>query len=469
VFEVSKRSNYFPYGIEYWAAESVQEQPGQRALMRGHMVRTQVRFWLFVAALAAIVISSLALEYIRFLVGGATISKWRCLGGMVLGLLGLVAMLGVSAAFVRDVYGISGLGSALSYAWLLLFGRAPFSLIDLLQPPGIKPVAPYPSLIVQEGRIGEKYEETPLACLGGPGNAVIYNDSAVFIERFGRFVRVAGPGAVFLRRFERIREVLDLRPQERSDEAAALTKDGILVKTEVQVRFQLARPPLSLSSSAPDALRPVCKWAWTQAGQSHSWLIDTDTGVQRENHWPERVMGNVGSTMRTIVADYRLDELLEPYEPDRDPRSKIAERFYQELDASARDFGVQVLEVRMGALKPTLEEVEKEWMANWQAVWKSEVRKERARGEAGAIRERGLARAYAQMEMILALTREFQELVERDMALSAEFIALRFIEALRKAWSHPGGTLMPFEALRTLDYLQRMVRRDYALPAAEQE
>jgi len=442
----------------------VQERSDQRALMRDHAVRAQVRFWLFVAALAAIVIFSLALEYVRFLVGGVPISKWRWLGGVVPGLLGLVAMLGVSAAFVRDVYGIPGLGSALGYAWLLLFGRAPLSLIDLLQPPGARPVAPYPSLIVQEGRIGEKYEETPLARFGGPGNVVIYNDSAVFLERFGRFIRIAGPGAIFLRRFERIREVLDLRPQERSGVAAALTKDGILVETEVQVRFQLARPPVSLSSSAPGTLRPIYKWAWTQAGQSHSWLIDMDTGLPEEDRWPERVMSNVGSTMRAIVAGYRLDELLEPYEPDRDPRREITQKLGDELDASAREFGAQVLEVRMGALKPTLEEVAKERMASWQVAWKSEARKEKARGEAEAIRERGLARAYAQMEMILALTREFQELVERDMALSAEFIALRFIEALRKVWARPGGAAVPIEALHTLDYLQRMVGRDYALP-----
>jgi len=111
--------------------------------------------------------------------------------------------------------------------------------------------------------------------------------------------------------------------------------------------------------------------------------------------------------------------------------------------------------------------VEKERVASWQADWKSRVRIERATGEAEAIRQQGLARAYAQMEIILALSREFQEMVERDVTLSAEFIALRFIEALRQAWTRPGGTLISFEALRTLDYLQHMVRRDYALPSGE--
>jgi hypothetical protein len=439
---VREKSKLSLLSIDYWAAKSVQDQPDQRALMEGHAARARLRFLLFVAALMIIGIFSLALEYGRHLTGGASFSPWRCLGGMLPGLLGLIAMLSVSAAFVRDVYDISNWYSALSHVWMLLFGRVPFSLFDLpqralerllsvlgLSPSAPRLVVPYPSLIVQKGQIGEEYEDTPLARLGGPGNAIVFDDSAVILERFGRFIRVAGPGAVFLRRF--------------------------------------ARPSASLFPPAPGTPGPVYKWAWTQAGQCHAWLIDLDTGRQRENHWSEQVMGNVGSTMRAIIANYRLDELLEPYEPDRDPRREIAQRLHRGLDAATRDFGAQVLEVRMGTLEPTLEEVARQRMATWQAIWKSEARKEKARGEAEAIRERGLARAYAQMEIIIALTREFQEVVEQDTTLSAEFIALRFIEALRQVWIRPGGTLIPFEALRTLDYLQRIVRRDYALPGGE--
>ncbi len=475
------RSSHLPFDIEYWAAESVQEQADQQALVRDYIVRTQVRFWLFVAALVVIALFSLGLEYIRHLTGGAPISAWRCLWGGLPGLLGLIALLGTSAAFVRDVYDVQGWRPALGYVWLLLFGRAPLSLVDLLQwilqrlfsafglpPPPAIPIATCPSLVVREGRIGEEYEDTPQARFGGPANLVVFNDSAVFLERFGRFIRVAGPGAVFLRRFERIREALDLRPQERSEKVEAMTRDGIPVKTEVQVRFQLVRPPNRRQfPPPPGTLHPVYKWAWNQASKCHSRLVIPEFGMERENHWPERVMGNVGSTMRAMIANYRLDELLEPYEPGKNPRRKIAKEFKDALDASSRNFGAQVLEVRMGAWAPTLEGVEKERVASWQADWKSRVRIERATGEAEAIRQQGLARAYAQMEIILALSREFQEMVERDVTLSAEFIALRFIEALRQAWTRPGGTLISFEALRTLDYLQHMVRRDYALPSGE--
>jgi len=469
---MSEQPNRLPYSLEHWATESVQEKPNQRVLMTDHIRRTLVRYGLLLAVLGAVVTSSLALEYVRLLVGmataltgEATTNVWRWLAGMVPGLLGLAAVLGVSADFVRDVYGIRDWQSALGHVWLLIFGRAPGSYFDLK--PSKRPFAPYPSITVQQGRIAEKDEDTLLARLGGPGNVTIFNDSAVFLERFGRFTRVAGPGKVFLRRFERIREVMDLRPQERNSVAKAVTKDGIPVDAEVQVRFQLARPPASLVAPTPDVPHPVYEWALVRAGQCHSRSVDPDSGDGNVSYWADQV--GVGGTMRTLVARRRLDELLEPCEPERDPHREISEQIHQAANDSARGVGAQVLEVRIGALEPTSEEVKEERIASWQTAWKTRAWKEEAMGRAEAIREQGLARAYAQMEIILALTREFQELIEHDMTLSAEFVALRFIEALRQAWTRPGGMTMSAEAVRMLDYLQRMVKRDYTLPPRANE
>jgi regulator of protease activity HflC (stomatin/prohibitin superfamily) len=462
---VSDRSNPLPYSLEYWAAESVQEEPDRLVLMRGHIRRTQVRFWLLVAALLTVALSSLVLEYIRIAAGGANISLLRWLVGMVPALLGLIAVLGVSTAFVRDVYDIRDWRSALGYVRLLLLGRAPFSLFDLN--PSETPFAPYPSITVRHGKIDEKHKNALLARFGGPGNVTVFNDSAVFLKRFGCFTHVAGPGKVFLRRFERIHEVLDRRPQERSSVAKALTKDGIPVQAEVQVRFQLARPPVNQVPPTPDAPHPVYKWALVRAGQCHQCVINKEKHEKAVPNWSEQV--GVGGAMRTLVAGYRLDELLEPFEPGRDPRREISGSLQRAANNSARNIGAEVLEVRMGPLEPTMEKVTEERISSWQAIRKSEARKERAKGEAEAIRERGLARAYAQMEIILTLTREFQELIEHDMTLSAEFVALRFIEALRQAWTHPGGMTISAEAVRMLDYLQRMVKRDYTLPPRANE
>jgi regulator of protease activity HflC (stomatin/prohibitin superfamily) len=459
---MSKQPDHLPYSLEHWATESVQEKPNQRVLMTDHIRRTLMRYGLLLAALGAIVVSSLALEYARLLVGmattltdEATTNVWHWVAGMVPGLLGLAAVLGVSAAFVRDVYGIRDWQSALGHVWLLIFGRAPGSYFDLK--PSKKPFAPYPSITVQQGRIDEKHQDTLLARLGGPGNVTIFMDSAVFLERFGRFTRVAGPGKVFLQRFERIHEALDLRPQERSSIAKAVTKDGIPVQAEVQVRFQLARPPASLVAPTPDVPHPVYKWALVQAGQCHSRSVSPDDGAENVSQWADKV--GVGGAMRALVARRRLDELLEPYEPERDPHREISEQAHQAANNSARGVGAQVLEVRIGALEPTLEEVKKERVTSWQAAWISRTRREGAIGKAEAIRERGLARAYAQMEIILGLAREFQDAVELKLAPPAEIVILRFMESLRQTWSRPESASVSFQVFKMWQSLQEDLKQ----------
>ncbi len=467
-------------GLEHWGLEAVQEQPDQD-LRLGHLKRTQIRFLWFLAGLLTIFLSSLTLEYIRHLAAQTPIRLGRVILGMVPGVLGLVAMICVSVAFVREVYGIYRSREAFRYVWLLLFGRAPQALLELLKrwinrqlaslglPRWrIKPVS-YPHLTVHEGQIDQKYQGTLMADLGGPGIVVIFSDSAVVLERFGRFIRFAGPGTIFLRRFERIREVLDLRPQERTAQVRALTKEGLPVETEVQVRFQLARDRNKPFPPPPGTLSPVYRWAWSRASQCHRRVVNLDDGSEREDGWPNRVMGNVGSTLRALLADIELDGLIEPQNTDLDPRQDLIVEYKEKLDDAARNFGAEILDVRMGPIKPALPQIEKKRIANWRAIQKVESQIEEAHGEAEAIRERGLARAYAQMEIILSLTREFQEALEKDVALPAEFISLRFIEALRLAWSQPGGAFISSEALRTLDRLQKLVETPDALTSGGQE
>ena len=439
-------------GLEQWAAQSLQPRSDQEALAE-HRRRARMRLLWFLGGIAICLLSSFLLELLRHLVGDTPLRLWRILVGAVPGAAGLIAVLHASTAFVQDVYDISGRREARRHAWVLLFGSQ------------AKPT--YPHIRVKEGRIDEQHVETLLATLGGPGVVTVFNDSAVVLEQYGRHVRVAGPGTVFLRRFERIHEVLDLRPHERTTEVRALTKEGIPVQTEVQVRFQLARDREHAFPPPPGTAGPVYRWAWKRASQSHRRLTDLDHGVEREEHWPARVMGEVGPNLRTLIATVELDKLMEPYEPDCAPRQRLIDAYRKRLDESIRGFGAQILGVRVGPIRPTLPQVEEERIANWQAFWKARAQREEAKGEAAVIREEGSARAYAQLEIILSLTREFRQVFEQNVALSTELIALRFIEALRHAWSRPDRTITSDEALDTLDRLQDTVERNLVDEASD--
>jgi regulator of protease activity HflC (stomatin/prohibitin superfamily) len=427
-----------------------------------------IRLFLTLAILIMPFVTSLSLEFIRVVVGGVELEFWRIWLGMVPGALALVGVLIAGAAFVRAVYDLANWQEGLQYAWRLLFGGAPLSTSELS---GTVPAnfSPYPFIVVKEGRIDERHESSLLARWGGPGTVTVFNDSAVVLERFGRYVRVAGPGSVFLERFERVREVLDLRPQERTEMASAITKDGLYVRSEVQVRFQLARPTAQLTPSTPHVPYPVYKWALMRAAQCHAWRVHLDQDVEGEFRWPERVMGNVGSSLRAIVADYSLDELLEPYEMDRDPRQEISQKLHHQLNASARNFGAEVLDVRMTALEPTREEIKRERIASWQAPRRRDARTEIAKGEAKVIRELGEARAYAHLEIVNALARAFQEISEQDLEVASDFVMMRIVNTLREIWKQPNGAFISSQALHTLQYLEERAHLQHALPEKDED
>jgi hypothetical protein len=58
---------------------------------------------------------------------------------------------------------------------------------------------------------------------------------------------------------------------------------------------------------------------------------------------------------RAVIAEYWLDELLEPDEPGWDLRQEISHRLHKAVNDCAREVGAEILEVRMGPLEPTLD------------------------------------------------------------------------------------------------------------------
>jgi len=66
----------------------------------------------------------------------------------------------------------------------------------------------------------------------------VRQQTAVAIERFGRFVRVAGPGLnIKIPLIERIARVLDLRIQQMVVQIETKTKDNVFVKVHIAVQY----------------------------------------------------------------------------------------------------------------------------------------------------------------------------------------------------------------------------------------
>ncbi len=387
---------------------------------------------------------SLALVYLfnMLLLGEEWSWTWLVVG-MLPALIALLGVLATAGQFVNVVFGLKSWWAGARYAFLCLFG--------LPWP------APYPYALITEGVVRERDRGKFLAHrqLGGPGRLIVFNDSAVVLERHGRITRIAGPGAVFLERFERIREIIDLRPQVKTfpaEKVEVVTKDGILVRTEIIIRFQIKHGTLT----SPEKPYPVDDAALQLAAKAHAVRIGPNPGQRMVSNWRDRVERNVDSTLRDIVAGKTLDQLFEPADPYKDPREEIRRELLSQLSKSSAAFGVEVLDIMLGPFKPVSPEIERQRLVTWQAARAADDRVKAAYGDAAAIKARGLAYAFAQFEMISAIDQGFRDSVIKGKTLTSHFVALRFIEMLRRTAQSPSA-LLPEESGETLEFLNRLL------------
>ena len=130
--------------------------------------------------------------------------------------------------FVNAVYQLGGLRNGIKFLLFSRFGR-----------PGFGPWAK-----IEQGEIAEGGPEI-ITHLGGPGNLIIYRDSAVVLERGGRLTQVVGSMEdgerhfPEVRAFEKIYDIVDLRPKRWVHSVQAMSKDGIRINWDAGVRYQI--------------------------------------------------------------------------------------------------------------------------------------------------------------------------------------------------------------------------------------
>ena len=410
--------------------------PDQWAQRRDHQWRAYLRQLFFAVAILSLLIPSLIFNY---LIGDLNLI--RIVAGIIPGIIAAVTAMLMAGIFVKTVFGLHSWWDGFRYATMCVFGR-PWPLR-------------YPFAIINEGKIRERDRHKFIADrrLGGPGRLNIHNDSAVVLERYGRISGIEGPGIVFVERFEHIREILDLRPQTKTEAGAQIcTKDGINIKTDITVRFQIKADGFTLETPYP-----ANEAALEKAARAEMLRI-IGRGAPTRLAWKDRVVGVLSSTLREIVAGKTLDELFEPTDLNKDPRDEISRELLSQLRTQAAANGVDILDVILGPFSPVSPSVEQQRRAAWLATRLAEDRLEEARGEAGALLARKTAYAYAQLEMMQTIDRGFQRLARRDEKLPATFIALNFLETLRRMASSPGlGPFLPLETMRTLDSLNELL------------
>jgi len=396
-------------------------------------------------------------------------------------LAALAAIPWLASRFIHALYGTKDLREAHSFLHRNVFGMAERK----------------PALVVKEGRITDGAGSL---CdrVGGRGALVVQSDSAVVLEKGGHLTRVVGPSLSFPDRFERVWEVIDLRVQRWPLTVDAMTKEGIPVSCQVDVTFKIddrfvdqdgfeqtklpieTEPQLFTDEAIDAALEedgietplPYTDEAVFKAATGIWVRIRQPDHPEQLRRWTGRVViGEVEGALRSILARYRLDWLMQPprpgHKPPREEIRGLLERKLRDALPVDNQLGARIIRVDLGKIDVKDEKISTQWIEAWQAGWEQRAVESRAEGETELARLQA-AQVQAQAEMVLALTEAIRPLVTSEEELSSYALATRFVETLWWMSYSPGTrAFLPPDAMWTLKELQKMLGEGEGVPPEE--
>ena len=274
--------------------------------------------------------------------------------------------------FVQTLYGLSDTMEGFRFLRRCLVGRPEFR----------------PLVKAEEGRTETGSDS--IKKIGGPGGLLVFDDSAVILERSGTITRVLGPGFYEdLGPFEKVWETVDLRPQRWKYSVDAMTLEGIPVTCKADIRFKIDDNGQEPTKESPHPMTPeaVLKAAFCK------WIREPDRSEpDRLMSWDKRVIiSHTEGALRTILACYNLDQLIEPR-----LRQEIRDELSASLSESVPGLGAKIIQVELGDIT-VKDEVTQQWIEKWQTEKRRKAETLIAEGEAlGTLIE---AEAHAQVRL----------------------------------------------------------------------
>lgn len=352
-------------------------------------------------------------------------------------ILAMALVLWFAGRFLRDMYQLDGWREGMAF---LLRSRC-----------GLRQFRPW--LMIQRGQIGEGGSDV-LEKAGGPGHLIVNHDSAVVLERGGRFTRVEGTGLPELDRFERVYDTIDLRPRNCVHPVRALTREGVPVSWDIEIQYQIDGGSVAATDESPypmsaqHVLRAAtCKWVHQVGG---SGLLN----------WEGRlIVAEAEKHLRLMVSDLRLDQLIGLAAGTQTAaRRAIRSELLTRLRNSAPELSAKILYVNLGNLQvedAVTEQRIKAWKANWES-WSTQ---RLAHAEASYVHQYETAKAEAQMEMIAQLTDVLRkQLATRTVSSQTmpQMVLMRLFSVLDRADFAPASRVFfPGETMAALEGIKR--------------
>jgi hypothetical protein len=317
--------------------------------------------------------------------------------------LGIAFMFG--AHYIKDIYDLPSYQTALQYLLASLFGFM------------------FPFLRISDGKaIVDINETNPLEAIGGPGYLMVSPGNAVLFERLRHPSSVRGPGLHFISRFEKLKEIVDLRDQHGYiEKIAAMSKDGIVVTVhDIHFRYRLwgGRRMGGNTGRSPEEPYPFS----VQAVRNMVYNRLVIGGVV--GNWDRAIQTAFEGEIQAYIRNNLLDAVTAP-DSNADPRKAIKDRINaRSLRDRLRLLGAELVWFDFGHFSFDDPAVEEQRIRTWSADYAGEADVFRSMGEGQVQAQHELARGEAQAELVMALVHSLHESGLSDSAYGDEFAKL---------------------------------------------
>lgn len=311
---------------------------------------------------------------------------------------------------------------------------------------------------------------------GGPALLIIYDGFAIYVERGNQFSRVLGAGLPppVLERHERIKTVIDLRPQDEDGTVEAWTKDGIKVKADVKIKVKILASEkakkrsviLNEEDGKTNLIYPFDPENIKKIVESTAVPRDTDTHELKENNWQAASIGTVTGGIKAYISGQSMSELITWDEESPQLLSfKVSDELFNDLKGNLAGGGKELLSLQITDFKPTNDEVTDKLIAFWTARKKRDKSIQQAEAEAQRIfqEQDTRTRAYASFfeELLNELESFFPEDNENSTQNFTEASLILLSTVLGKDIKDPlMGPLTAREILRTFEQLREQLNQN---------
>ena len=301
---------------------------------------------------------------------------------------------------------------------------------------------------------------------GGPALLVLYDGVAVYLERGNQFSRVVGPGlpAPAMEQHERIKAVVDLRPQIETEKIKAWTKDGVQIEADVQAEVQIfaseeARKRsviLEEGQGETNLLYPFDPEQVKKVVENVAVRSNTETKELSETNWHGAALGNITGRIKGYISGQSLDELLTKDENSPQLLSfQVSDNLLNDLrDNLAQNSGVYLIGLQVTNVKPTQEVIAKVLVEYWEEKRKQEEEIRKGEAEAESIRTTQNAYTIAYQEFVSMLLSQLDDTAgsKVDIESIKEASVILLTHVLEKNLNDPMlGSFAAREMLKTLD------------------